>query len=71
MGSCHFISFKGEKQPMVFLEKKMCLVYPSALQALSGLEGKDGDVPGARSSKAGVFLVSDEQLSFTPISAPQ
>lgn len=56
---------------MVFLEKKMCLVYPSALQALSGLGRKDGDVPGARRSKAGVFLVSDEQLSLTPISVPQ
>lgn len=52
---------------MVFLEKKMCLVYPSALQALSGLEGKDGDVPGAKEARLGCFLVSDEQLPLRPI----
>lgn len=36
---------------MVYLEKKMCLVYASALQALSGLEGNDGDVPGDKEAK--------------------
>lgn len=48
-------------------EEKMCLVYPSAHQALSGLEWKNGDVPAAKEARLGHFLVSDEQLSLTPI----
>lgn len=50
-----------------FLEKKTCLAYPSALQALSGLEWKYGDVPAAKEKRLGQFLISDEQLSLTPI----
>lgn len=49
------LSQAQEKQPMAFLEKKMCLVYPPALHALSDLQGKDGDVPGAKEARLGLF----------------
>lgn len=50
-----FYLMHGRKQPVGFLEKKTCLVYPSALQALSGLQGKDGDVPEAKEARLGPF----------------